>query len=443
MAVLGHNITASPESVVARGTRLDQPIDYSEFSQDDLNGFVEGVHHLMENYDRKEWLSLFQSMQDEEIENMTPGEALSTFSIMHNPVMEEIASRFNKDAMAFANDVSINLAQIERLQQNAMSVYGAGHLIEKDDLPADKKAQQEDKEKSDDAWETLLELHEERMEEQREEARKRWDEEMHMIGGKKFSGIDLHNLYLFIQDPANFDRFKQELQNDGVSKEEAEKRANKLKRTLELLEKERQGQLSEREKAELERLQQDRQVAEDLQKMKEMSDKTASLDVSQQNAQKWNAETNEFKVSVENDKAQNNTSTHDIKHKLDEMLSLIEKQRTGKLSAPEKKELSTLMEDQDLADLMVEIEQQTGTRQKPTELVQKNAAEITQPSQILTAKLELSQKAESPKTEAAPNSLTAAYNSPAQATQNDNTLSETKAPPLQKIQLAQVSNLDF
>lgn len=279
MAVLGQNITASPESVVARGTRLDQPIGYSEFSQDDLNGFVEGVHHLMENYDRKEWLSLFQSMQDEEIENMTPGEALSTFSIMHNPVMEEIASRFNKDAMAFANDVSINLAQIERLQQNAMAVRGAGYLIEKDDLPADKKAQQEDKEKSDDAWEILLELHEERMEEQREEARKRWDEEMHMIGGKKFSGIDLHNLYLFIQDPANFDRFKQELQNDGVSKEEAEKRANKLKRTLELLEKERQGQLSEREKAELERLQQDRQVAEDLQKFKEQYESGWKADV--------------------------------------------------------------------------------------------------------------------------------------------------------------------
>ncbi len=230
MAILGQNITASPDHVVALGTRSDQPIDYSEFSQDDLNGFVEGVHHLMENHDKKEWLSLFQSMQDEEIENMTPGEALSTFSIMHNPVMEEIASRFNKDAMAFANDVSINLAQIERLQQNAMAVRGAGYLIEKDDLPADKKAQEEDKEKSNDVWEILLELHEERMEEQREALKKEQEDflrSQHITSsdGKKLSVLDIVRAMDKMLD--NWDDSFDEMVTQGIAKPEDKDRLYK------------------------------------------------------------------------------------------------------------------------------------------------------------------------------------------------------------------------
>ena len=70
---------------------------------------------------------------------MGSAEALSTFDIMHNPIMEELASRHATDALAFANDVMINLAQIERKQQIAQFVPTGFEGDDDESLPPDER----------------------------------------------------------------------------------------------------------------------------------------------------------------------------------------------------------------------------------------------------------------------------------------------------------------
>ncbi|MDD3020759.1 MAG: hypothetical protein PHX61_07245 [Alphaproteobacteria bacterium] len=281
MAVLGQNIAAMPEelaafdngSEAAVGSNKDPALlELDRHSQTDIQDFATGAFQLLNQRDihSRDWLSLSHREQNEAIAGMDSGEALSTFNIMQNPIMEELASRHATDALAFANDVMINLSHIELKQQLAQFVPTGFEDADDEDLTPDARRRKQAEQNMQNLAQAMSEIHEERMEEQMR--LERWDKNMHTIGGQQFSGADLHNLYLFVQDPANFDKFKQSLQKDGVPKEEAEKRAEKLKRTLELLEKERQGKLTEEEKSELAINKRDKQVAADLADLKKMEE---------------------------------------------------------------------------------------------------------------------------------------------------------------------------
>ncbi len=263
MAVLGHNITASPEDLVAHEMREDQSLNYSKFSQDDLNGFIQGSSHLAANYDQKEWLPLFKKAQDEEIENMTPGEALMTYDIMHNPIMEQLAIAHASDAMAFANDVMLNFSMAIDQKQNsfianltAAELENMGDDADDEDLTPAQRARKRIADTERRMREIGNDLHEERMEEQKESARKEWDAQMHNVAGLQISGAQLHAMWEYLQDPANAQAFEQDLMDKyKVSKEEAEKRRKETQEYLDLLEKQRRGeQLSEAEKRRMQEL---------------------------------------------------------------------------------------------------------------------------------------------------------------------------------------------
>jgi len=270
-------LSAEPADVSADlSTDLSTGINLSAYSQAVQAEFANGAQYLINNYKPEDFLPLSQATPEDLMKDMTPGEALMTYGIMHNPIMEEIAIAHASDAMAFANDVMLNFSRAIDQKQNAFianmtiaEIEDMGDDGDDEDLTPAQRARKRAAAIEQQMRDLRNDLHQEQMEQMREEHMAQWDAQMHTIGGKQFSGADLHNMYLFMQDPSNYNRFTQQLESEGVSKEEAKKRADKLKRTLELLEKERQGRLSEEEQAELERLKRDKQVAADMEKFKE------------------------------------------------------------------------------------------------------------------------------------------------------------------------------
>lgn len=444
MAVLERNISArSPQAAAPAEQSESGNLQLSRFSSEDLAQFAGGVRSILNVLPQENLQDIYNATHQLDRENMTPGEMLITYDVMHNPVMEAIASVHAKDAIAFANDVMINLIQVERLQQNNQSIGNPYDWDDDDDTDPETKARKRDERLQQALTNMFQDAHEERMERERKEWQAKWDKQMHRIGNKEYSGAQLHALHEWFSDPDNQDAFEQNLVSSGVSKEDAKKRAQKLQRTLELLEKERQQRLTEEERLELERNKRDRQVAEDLERIQGMNEQKNTLEASQQNAQTRNAETNDRKDSRVEDNSGKIGDRFNFEAKLNKAILLHEKQRTGELSSEEKKELTLLMENQNLANLISKIEQQSKETARPIELVHQNSIEITQPTAVSSAKPELSQNIADIKSDTDPNSLSSTYNPLAQAKTNDNAPTPTQAPPPQKLLLAQVSTLDF
>ncbi|MBE2191478.1 MAG: hypothetical protein IAE63_04795 [Alphaproteobacteria bacterium] len=243
-------------------------IDPNQFSTKDLNNFADGVRHLTDNYKPEDLHSLHDSMHEIAPEDLTTGEALITYGIMHNPVMEAIASNHAMDAMAFANDVMINGAQIERLQSRTQMAF-ASLDADDEDLTPEQRARKRERERAQDTAEALEDIHDEQLKEWQEH----WDKQMHTIGGQQYSGKELMKLKDFLAEEDNAQAFDQHLMKKyGVSKEEAKKRREDLQRTLELMEKERNKKLSEEEKAELESNKNNPTIAADLADLKKIEE---------------------------------------------------------------------------------------------------------------------------------------------------------------------------
>lgn len=76
-----------------------------------------------------------------------------------------------------------------------------------------------------------------------EARRQAWDEQMHSIGGRDYSGAQIHAMHEHLKDEKNAEAFEQELMTrEGITKEEARRRRANLQEYLNLQEKKRNGQ---------------------------------------------------------------------------------------------------------------------------------------------------------------------------------------------------------
>jgi len=257
-------------------------IDPNQFSTKDLNNFADGVRHLTDNYKPEDLHSLHDSMHEIAPEDLTTGEALITYGIMHNPVMEAIASNHAMDAMAFANDVMINGAQIERLQSRTQMAF-ASLDADDEDLTPEQRARKRERERAQDTAEALEDIHDEQLKEWQE----RWDKQMHTVAGLQVSGEQIHSMWKYLQDPANAESFEQELVDKyKISKDEAQKRRKGTQEYLDLLEKQRRGEkLSEADKKRMQELDSKpwmKETIQDLQKRQEKVNEYENTNLSAQ-----------------------------------------------------------------------------------------------------------------------------------------------------------------
>lgn len=185
----------------------------------------------------------------------------------------------------------------------------------------------------------------ERAEEQRAEFIRQWDESMHTIGGMQFRGADLHNMYLASRKQENIDAFEDELmQSEGISREEAKKRSTRLKRALELKERERMGELTPDERRELDRIIVEPGIAEDLTHFDTIA--KAGRKVSFENDKKNTAVTapklSEFSLGKADADIQ--------KREVEAALRLLEKERLGNLGQSEKRILNVYLQDEKIIE---------------------------------------------------------------------------------------------
>lgn len=219
-------------------------LDLEQFSPEDLAQFAGGMRSILTVLPQERILDLYEASHQLGPADMTPGEMLITYDVMHNSVTEAIASVHARDAMAFANDVMINLVQIERLQQNNQDVSTTYNDWEDDDESDPQKREEKRQEKLRQALDNIFQqAQEERLEQQRKEWQAQWDKDMHNVAGLQISGAQLHAMWQYLQDPANVQNFEQSLMDKyHVSKEEAEKRRKMTQEYLDLLEKQRRGE---------------------------------------------------------------------------------------------------------------------------------------------------------------------------------------------------------
>lgn len=101
--------------------------------------------------------------------------------------------------------------------------------------------------------------------EQEEEHARRWDAEMHMLGGKQFSGAELMEMREWMKDERHQQEFEDDLmKREGLSREQARERRQKMQDALDLLEKERRGRLTEEERLRLEKYKNDPVLGQDM-----------------------------------------------------------------------------------------------------------------------------------------------------------------------------------
>ncbi|MCB1550843.1 MAG: hypothetical protein KDJ26_02450 [Alphaproteobacteria bacterium] len=199
-------------------------IDPNQFSTKDLNNFADGVRHLTDNYKPEDLHSLHDSMHEIAPEDLTTGEALITYGIMHNPVMEAIASNHAMDAMAFANDVMINGAQIERLQSRTQMAF-ASLDADDEDLTPEQRARKRERERAQDTAEALEDIHDEQLKEWQEH----WDKQMHTIGGQQRSGAWITDFYnKWWSNPENQEKLREKMKAEGKTDSEIDETFEKI-----------------------------------------------------------------------------------------------------------------------------------------------------------------------------------------------------------------------
>lgn len=64
-------------------------VNLSDYSQTVQEEFANGAQYLINTYKPEEFLPLAHATPEDLMRDMSPGEALMTYGIMHNPIMEE------------------------------------------------------------------------------------------------------------------------------------------------------------------------------------------------------------------------------------------------------------------------------------------------------------------------------------------------------------------
>ncbi len=265
MAVLGQNIAAMPEELAAfdngseaaaRSNKDPALLELDRHSQTDIQDFATGAFQLLNQRDihSRDWLSLSHREQEESIADMDSGEALSTFNIMQNPIMEELASRHATDALAFANDVMINLSHIELKQQLAQFVPTGFEDADDEDLTPDARRRKQAEQNMQNLAQAMSEIHEERMEEQMR--LEKWNKDTHNFGGIQLSGEDLQKVMNFLKDPANRTKIEEKMRKDGVDEETIKKGREETDEYIRLKELQKKRDLTKAEQDKLKQIEQ-------------------------------------------------------------------------------------------------------------------------------------------------------------------------------------------
>lgn len=192
---------------------------------------------------RREFDDQNKSLADD-MERMSPGEFMAIYSPLHSAEAEKLYALYNRDALVFSNDPSINDYGTERLQQ----IFAQAADDPYDDefgLTDDEKKKKEELRRSAEFFDRTQDAREERM----EQHRMQWDKAMHRIGNREYSGADIHNMWEYLHDEDGAAEFEDSLvQKEGITKEEAKRRRLNLQEYLDLQEKQRNGEkLTEQE----------------------------------------------------------------------------------------------------------------------------------------------------------------------------------------------------
>ena len=294
MAVLGQNIAAMPEELAAfdhgseaavRSNKDPALLELDRHSQTDIQDFATGAFQPLNqrDIDSRDWLSLSHREQEMAIADMGSAEALSTFDIMHNPIMEELASRHATDALAFANDVMINLAQIERKQQIAQFVPTGFEGDDDESLPPDERRKKQAEQNMHNLAQAMSDIHEERMEQHRKELQKQWDEgNVNVsVGGVGLTSRQIDSILKMWSDPEK----KKKLIDDFAKKQnidpkEAKDKLTEAMRILEITKKHERGEKLTREEQELYLKKDDPQYAPAIELLKKAQEKEMALNKS-------------------------------------------------------------------------------------------------------------------------------------------------------------------
>lgn len=220
--------------------------------------------------------------------------------------------------------------------------------------------------------------------EQAERARA-WDERMHIIGGKEYSGEELMAMRDYLQDEKHQQDFEHDLvANEGLTKEEAKQRRQKLQETLDLLEKERRGKLTPEEQLKLDKLNANPTTGQDLANYKSRLIAQGSLSLQGENKAdvvKLRGTSTQAAQQFAKDAAQDipNTRTD----KLEQTLALLDKERQQGLSALERTSLISLKSDSSVGASLKAIER---AEIKGLSVAQNNADAIAKDPSALTNK---------------------------------------------------------
>ncbi|MCB1557840.1 MAG: hypothetical protein KDJ50_02815 [Alphaproteobacteria bacterium] len=210
-------------------------INTNRFDQTDIQLFADGAHFLMGNYQPEDLPRLYKATPEDLIKEMTPGEALITYDIMHNPIMEELASRHATDAMAFANDVMINLAQIERKQMLAQSIGADFEEADDSDLTPEQRARRREQAHARMIEEMAADQHQEHLDDMREQRwQQKWEESnIDLGGGVSLTGWQIDRIIEMLSDPEERKRLNREYAEEhGMSEDEADERLSLAQRYL-------------------------------------------------------------------------------------------------------------------------------------------------------------------------------------------------------------------
>lgn len=164
--------------------------------------------------------------------------------------------------------------------------------------PLSQPSAQEREEKRQEAADDFFDMIKERYEEQQrqEEHARKWDQEMHEIGGQQFSGKDLYESAQWFKKAEKRAAFEQQLKQQGATEEEAKKRADKVQAFDELMEKVRKGTASEEEKSRFDAMSKEKQLADDLKTREELKavDRKVNQEVKKSNIAEIKSENNVF-----------------------------------------------------------------------------------------------------------------------------------------------------
>lgn len=212
-------------------------VNLSDYSQTVQEEFANGAQHLINTYKPEEFLPLAQATPEDLMRDMSPGEALMTYGIMHNPIMEEIAIAHASDAMAFANDVMLNFSRGIDQKQNAFIANMTTAVIEDmgedgddEELTPAQRARKRAAAIEQRMRELSQDLHQEQMEQMREELTAQQEavlgsQFITSSDGKKMSVLDIVHAMDKILD--NWDNSFDEMVAQGIAKPEDKDRLQK------------------------------------------------------------------------------------------------------------------------------------------------------------------------------------------------------------------------